>query len=212
MTFRTACKKRNEKKLAHLIHQLGIVKLPKKEGGQIPRGHGALVRAFGVMKRAFYRRLTIQTTDDVMDVVDASSSEQVDHVDTSTGEVQWYDWGEFFSQFRCQAMPGIAQNHVFEFERSPDPLSVSMYEWSSDLLVEGKGECLRLFPSHMRAEMLAHPAEHGVKNISEFTLNPVKLSKNRCDVLHDLLPGFLTVEGKIKVCFMHICIFMHKSK
>jgi hypothetical protein len=54
-----------------------------------------------------------------------------------------------------------------------------IYEWSSDLLVEGKGECLRLFPSHTRAEMLAHPAEHGVKNISDFTHNRVKLSKNR---------------------------------
>ena len=212
MTFRTACKKRNEKKTCGFDSPIRNSEITKKGRWANPTWACALVRAFGVMKRAFYRRLTIQTTDDVMDVVDASSSEQVDHVDTSTGEVQWYDWGEFFSQFRCQAMPGIAQNHVFEFERSPDPLSVSMYEWSSDLLVEGKGECLRLFPSHMRAEMLAHPAEHGVKNISEFTLNPVKLSKNRCDVLHDLLPGFLTVEGKIKVCFMHICIFMHKSK
>ena len=73
--------------------------------------------AFGVMKRVFCRRHTIQTSDDVMDVVDASSSEHIDH---ATGEVQWYDWGEFFSQFRCQAMPGISQNQFFEFERSTD--------------------------------------------------------------------------------------------
>eukprot|EP01028_Stygiella_incarcerata_P000041 TRINITY_DN1008_c0_g2_i1.p1 TRINITY_DN1008_c0_g2~~TRINITY_DN1008_c0_g2_i1.p1 ORF type:complete len:658 (+),score=136.82 TRINITY_DN1008_c0_g2_i1:96-2069(+) len=152
--------------------------------------------AFGVMKRAFYRRHTIQTTDDVMEVVNGSS-EHIHHVDTSTGEVQWHDWGEFFSQFRCQAMPEISRHHVFEFERSPNPLSVNMYEWSSDLLVEGRGECLRLFPSHIRAEMLAHPAEHGGKNVSEFTLNPSQLSKKRHDVLHDLLPKFLNAEGKM---------------
>jgi hypothetical protein len=87
----------------------------------------------------------------------------------------------------------VKQSHVFVFN-TENPLHCTSYEYSSDV-AEGQGREFRVFVGDSITRwMLEVPASHGLKELSDFSMEIAKMPKSRRDYIAKEFEGVCTDE------------------